>query len=157
MFILEMHLVDDKFFVIYGIVDRSVADHMASMLNQVAVALIQALHVLLILFMVIAPFTNSPPLLVLHFIASIFLWIHWASGIDACFLTLVERKLRGVEDDKSFFYNLVSPVYKLSIDDKTMRQLVMVSSVGLWLVTANKLWHHPEYWRLALLPQPASK
>lgn len=126
---------------------------MADGLNKFLASVIAVLHLAFIVWVVVAPFTNSPAMLVLHAITMPFLWVHWALNADGCFLTLVEKKLRGVSDDKSFFYNLVSPIYLLKgVTDGDVRQAVMYASVLLWCISVNKLATHPEYVRRALVP-----
>lgn len=72
------------------------------------------------------------------------LWIHWITLRDECSLTLLEMKLRGIEDCKeSFFWNVVSPIYKPRTDE-TMRQFIWIASIALWLVTLSKVLKHPE-------------
>jgi hypothetical protein len=122
-------------------------------LNGFLATIVWLLHVAFIAWFVLAPFTNIPSMLVLHAIAFPFLLLHWVTNADACFLTLVEKKLRGVDDGKSFFYNLVSPIYLLNgISDADLRQGVMLGSGVLWLVTVNKLLRDPSIWRRALFP-----
>ena len=74
-----------------------------------------------------------------------FLWFHWILNDDTCALTLIEQKLRGLNPSeckkKSFFFNLVSPVYK--IQDDAIRQAAWVASIGLWLVTVSKVMKRP--------------
>lgn len=99
------------------------------------------LHVLFSLWVVITPFTNNEPMLVLHLFIMPFLWFHWALHDDTCALTLAERYLRGVEAKESFFHNLVSPVYK--IQDEQMRSFSWTVSVVLWLITLYKVTRRP--------------
>lgn len=127
-------------------------------LNTFLANVIAVLHVLFIVWFTIAPFTNSPPMLVLHFITYPFLLLHWATNVDSCCLTLVEQKLRGVESDRSFFHNLVSPIYLLSaVPDKDLRQGVTLAAGLLWLVTVNKMLTRPQYWREAFNPGSSPK
>jgi len=104
------------------------------------------LHMLLVAWIVITPFQNSEPMLVLHLFSMPFLWLHWLMNDDTCCLTIVECKLRGIEPtdakNKSFFFNLVSPVYK--IQDADVRQLAWVLSIVLWLITLHKVLKRPD-------------
>lgn len=103
-----------------------------------AATLISALHWLFVLFMVWAPFSSNRTALVLHLIIAPFLWIHWLLNDDTCALTLLEKKVRGIDDDsKSFFYALVSPVYK--VRDEELRAVSWMASVLLWAVTLTKV------------------
>lgn len=99
------------------------------------------LHALFLLWVVVVPFTNNEPMLVLHLIIMPFLWFHWLLNDDTCALTLMERHLRGVDHEDSFFHSLVSPVYK--IRDKDARVVSWVVSVLLWLVTVSKVLRRP--------------
>lgn len=84
-------------------------------------------------------------MLVLHLIMIPFLWMHWLLNDDTCALTLIEQKLRGLDASdckkKSFFFNLVSPVYK--IKDDGIRKAAWMASIGLWLVTVSKVMQRP--------------
>lgn len=99
------------------------------------------LHMLFVVWVIVVPFTHNEPMLVLHLIVMPFLWFHWLLADDTCALTLMERHLRGVSSDESFFHNLVSPVYK--IRDQDMRTISWVASVVLWLLTLRKVLKRP--------------
>jgi hypothetical protein len=103
------------------------------------------LHILLVLWVVITPFTQNEPMLVLHLIMMPFLWFHWILWDDTCALTILEQKLRGIDpsecSEKSFFFNLVSPVYK--IQDESVRKASWVISIILWLITLSKVMKRP--------------
>ena len=99
------------------------------------------LHLLFVLWVLVVPFTSSEPMLVLHLMVMPFLWLHWLVNDDTCALTLMERHLRGVSAEESFFHNLVSPVYK--IRDGDLRSLCWLLSVLLWLVTLSKVLRRP--------------
>ena len=99
------------------------------------------LHLLFLLWVVIVPFTSNEPMLVLHLVVMPFLWVHWLMNDDTCALTLMERHLRGVPSEESFFHKLVSPVYK--IRDSQVRGLSWFISVGLWLITLSKVMKRP--------------
>jgi hypothetical protein len=110
------------------------------------------LHVLFVLWVIVTPFTNNEPMLVLHLIVMPFLWFHWLLNDDTCALTLAERTLRGVPSEESFFHNLVSPVYK--IRDSDLRSASWAISVLLWLATLAKVLRRPDMIRDAFLGRP---
>lgn len=103
--------------------------------------LVWLLHMAFVLWVVIVPFTNNEPMLVLHLIVMPFLWFHWLVNNDTCALTLMERGLRGVSEQESFFHNLVSPVYK--IQDGQLRVVCWVASFVLWFITLRKVMKRP--------------
>ena len=106
--------------------------------SALVAGLISALHWAFVLFMAWAPFSSNRTALVLHLVLTPFLWLHWLLNDDTCALTMLEKKVRGLEDDsKSFFYALVSPVYK--VRDQQVRGLAWVLSVALWLVTLSRV------------------
>ncbi len=89
-------------------------------------------------FMIAAPFGSSRQALVLHALVTPFLWVHWALNDDTCFLTLVEKRLRGLQDNSdSFMHRLVSPIY--NIRDADVRAWSWAASVALWLVTLSRV------------------
>lgn len=99
------------------------------------------LHLLFLLWVVVTPFTNNEPMLVLHLMVMPFLWFHWWLNDDTCALTLMEQHLRGVQQEDSFFHSLVSPVYK--IRDSDMRTVSWIASIVLWLITLSKVMRRP--------------
>lgn len=95
-------------------------------------------HAAFLAFMVLAPFSSNRQALVLHALVTPFLWVHWALNDDTCFLTLVEKRLRGVHDNNdSFMHQLVSPIY--AIRDADVRAWSWAASIALWLVTLSRV------------------
>ena len=99
--------------------------------------LIWVLHAAYIAFMALAPFSSSRTLLVMHALTTPALWVHWLLNDDQCALTMLEKAVRGVGDDRSFFHALVSPVYK--VRDADVRAACWVASAALWAVTMSKV------------------
>lgn len=84
-------------------------------LNDLLANIVFVIHVLVVIFFVYAPLSNSPTLWVLALISSVFTMSHWAMpgpGQDTCCLTVCERWLRGCDKGDSFFHNIMSPIYK---------------------------------------------
>jgi hypothetical protein len=121
------------------------------MLSSVLATLIWVLHMLFVLWVVITPFTNNEPLLVLHLMVMPFIWFHWLVNDDTCALTIMERQLRGVHSNDSFFHNLVSPIYK--IEDNDIRAASWIISIALWLITLTKVLQRPGIVRRVFLAQ----
>lgn len=125
------------------------------MLSQALANIVWCLHILFIVWMVVVPFTNNEPMLVLHAVVVPFLWLHWAMSEDTCALTVAERWLRGVEKSESFFHNLMSPIYVIQDDD--VRKWSWVASIVLWLVTMSKVMKKPHIFKDVLLPWTRTK
>lgn len=83
---------------------------------QILANIVRLLHILFILFMLVIPFTNNNFLLNLYIIIVPFLFFHWATNDDTCFLTIVECNLRGVSKSNAFMQSLISPIYKVPND-----------------------------------------
>jgi hypothetical protein len=76
--------------------------------------LISIFHTIVVLFVLIAPFTNIPSLLILHITFSISLLVHWWFNNDECSLTYIESKLRGLDRTEGFTYKFIAPMYNIS-------------------------------------------
>ena len=74
-------------------------------------------HLSVILFVLFAPFTNIPAILVLHITFAICLIAHWYTNSNACSLTVFESYLRGLPSKDTFMHQLISPIYDISSSD----------------------------------------
>ena len=97
------------------------------------------LHVLIILFILIAPFTNLTALLILHITFSISLLVHWVFNSDECSLTLLESQLRGIHRNESFSYKFISPVYNMCKTDWSY--FCYIITISLMCISIYKLYH----------------
>lgn len=112
---------------------------------NVGATFIRLLHYAFIMFYVIAPFTNNSSLLLLHLMTGPLLWVHWYTLSDECSLTLLECWFRGIpysQRQESFFFNLVSPIYKFK-SDADVRKFIWIVSIALWMVTLIKVLNNP--------------
>ena len=113
------------------------------MLNIILSQVIFVLHACLLAFIVLTPLLDITgavdmpiELLLLHSMACCMILIHWACNNSACFLTILETKLRGLEKcEESFMHALVSPVYEYNATHETyianrLLVLVMAYSMG---------------------------
>ncbi len=76
--------------------------------------IIQIIHYLIIAFILLAPFSNLAPILILNISSCWSLLVHWYANNDICCLTLLEGKLRGINYQQGFLHQFISPVYKIS-------------------------------------------
>lgn len=91
---------------------------------------VRCLHGAFVALNVIAPLSPYPELWRYHALVMPFLYLHWITNDDTCALTLLERKLRGVSCDDSFFHSLVSPVYKFKAGT-----FIWFASLVLWIIS----------------------
>ena len=121
---------------------------------------VMVLHVLFVVFMIYAPFSGFPQLIVLHAITTPFIMFHWLLANDTCCLTLCERWLRGCEAEESFFHSLVSPVYMAAVpgcgpvSDAALSRWVWIVTLVLWSVSVGRLVRNPEWVKQAFCPPP---
>ena len=115
---------------------------------------IQFIHVLVILFIIGAPFFGGDYLLSLHFIIVPFIMLHWITNQSVCALTEIEKLVRGgCESKDTFFGQVMDPIYKSESflgrlaapfytfeDEETETLAVWVCLTGLWIITLCKLW-----------------
>lgn len=76
--------------------------------------LIWTFHTLVILFILLGPFLNSPALWVLHITFSLSLLVHWYGNNNMCSLSIFEAKLRGLDYTDSFSHQFIAPIYDIS-------------------------------------------
>lgn len=101
--------------------------------------IIRIFHILIILFVLIAPFTNLTALLILHITFSISLLVHWAFNSNECSLTLLESQLRGLPRNESFSYKFISPIYNISNTDWS--SFCYIITISLMCLSIYKLYH----------------
>lgn len=105
---------------------------------EIAALLVRAIHLGFIAWMIYAPFSGIDEFLVLHVILVPFLMLHWLTSSSGCFLTLLEKKMRGLDtDDESFIHSIVAPIYV--IDDASLKYAVMATTLGLWAVSLRRV------------------
>ncbi len=102
--------------------------------------IINTFHILLVLFTIIAPFTNRPGLLLLHISYSVSLLTHWYLNSNSCCLTLLESSLTGKDSNDTFMHKLISPMYSISESD--LSTLVWIFTILLMLISSYKLYNY---------------
>jgi len=93
-----------------------------------------------LIWIVYSPFSSQASIVLMAAILHPFLWLHWRLNSNICCLTLLECKLRGIEEQqhKSFFYNLLAPIYTPQSDD-VIKALMWKISIALWIVAVGRL------------------
>lgn len=95
------------------------------------------LHILVILFVILAPFSNIPSILIIHIAFSFSLLAHWLANNNACSLTFMEAQLRGIDVKDSFTYQFISPVYDISKTDWS--RICYIATIILLIISIYKL------------------
>ena len=113
---------------------------------KILLYLIVALHALLVLFLVIIPFTNITPLIFLHSVIIPFIILHWILNNNTCALTLAEFKIREyinggpVDRSQCFMARLMDPVYDFKKNNHSRRHFLYFSMLFLWSISCYKLY-----------------
>ncbi len=116
-----------------------------SLINDGILLLINILHIIVIIFVIGAPFSNSNYLLFMHVIIIPFIMLHWALNNNSCSLTLMEKFIRektyGVEanDDECFTYQFIAPIYDFNKNHESFSNFLYVTTFGLWSISVYNL------------------
>jgi hypothetical protein len=86
------------------------------MKSELVANIIWLIHVLVVILMVLVPLFGNKKYVSMYILIVPFLFFHWATNDDTCFLTILERKLRNVEKKDAFLQKLISPIYLLPND-----------------------------------------
>lgn len=105
--------------------------------NTFLANIIYVFHILVILFVIFAPFSNIPSILIIHIAFSFSLLVHWIANNNACSLTYMESKLRGIDVKESFTHQFISPVYDISKTDWS--KICYIATIILLMISVYKL------------------
>ena len=112
-----------------------------AIINDSILFLISVLHVMVILFVVCAPFSNSNYLLIMHIIIIPFILLHWYLNNNTCSLTVIEKfvkdKTEGQDANKEdcFTYKFIAPIYDFNKNTKDFSNFTYAITIGLWLIS----------------------
>jgi hypothetical protein len=109
-------------------------------MNTVLANAIWVFHLGVVLFVLLAPFSNILPLLLLHIVFSLSLLLHWVANNNVCSLSVLEAKLRGTTFQQSFTHKFIAPVYDMS--QTSYSRLCYVVVIALMVTSAYKMYTH---------------
>lgn len=105
--------------------------------------LIKIIHICVILFVVIIPFTGSPYLLLLHSVFIPFLLLHWVTNDNTCVLTTLEKHFRGIktkeEEKECITCNLINPIFGFKKSYSELSFYIYCITIGMWLLSISRL------------------
>jgi len=104
---------------------------------------IYTFHIFIVLFILIAPFSNIPAILILHIVFGIGLIIHWLVNSNNCILTILESQLRGISQDNTFSHQFISPIYDIS--ETEWSTFCYVITIFLIIVSLYRLQNLQEF------------
>lgn len=101
--------------------------------------IIYAFHVAVIIFILLAPFSNIPAFLILHVTFSFSLLLHWYNNNNECSLTYMEAKLRGLDRTESFTHKFIAPLYDISRTEWS--RICYIVTIVLMFVSIHYLYN----------------
>lgn len=106
--------------------------------------LITVLHMIVVLFIIITPFTNSNYLLTMHAFIVPFIIFHWWMSSNICSLTVAENYVRsklypGSPIDDCFTYKFIAPIYDFNKNYENYSKFTYGLTFSLWIITIYKL------------------
>lgn len=116
-----------------------------SLLNDTILTLITVLHLIVIIFVLAAPFSNSNYLLSLHAILLPFILLHWWLNNNTCSLTVAEKFIRqqaygdNANESDCFSYKFIAPIYDFNKNHEAYSMFTYILALSLWGVTVYNL------------------
>ena len=120
-------------------------------MKEIILNIIILVHVLVLIFCIITPFTNSTYLLFLHSIIIPFIMFHWILNDNTCALTLFEKQLRSqingstINDSDCFTCKIIHPIYDFKNNHKQFSVFIYTTAILLWSVSVYKLYSKYNY------------
>jgi len=114
-------------------------------INDSILTLITVLHLIVILFILIAPFSNSNYLLTLHIIIIPFIMLHWWLNNNTCSLTMAEKFIRQQaygdipNMDECFTYKFISPIYDFNKNYESYSTFSYLALGTLWGISVYNI------------------
>ncbi len=116
-----------------------------SLINDSILLSISVLHIMVVLFVFMAPFSDNTGLLFMHTIVVPFIIFHWIMNNNNCILTSIEKHVKkislGVKSPKKdiFVYQFIAPIYDFNNNHKNYSMFIYSFTAILWLISALQL------------------
>lgn len=116
-----------------------------SFINDSLVILINIIHLIVIVFVLAAPFSSSNYLILLHVIVIPFIILHWLLNNNTCCLTVAEKYIRekntgfSVKEGDCFTYQLVAPIYDFNKDNQSFSIFIYLLTISLWIISVYNI------------------
>lgn len=115
-------------------------------MNELFLQIITFVHILVILFIIIVPFTSCNYLLLLYIIVVPFIVFHWVINDNTCALTLLEQHVRSelygepTNRNDCFTARLIEPIYDFANDYQSFSTAIYIGVFLLWALAVYKLY-----------------
>jgi len=118
---------------------------MINIIEEIKLKIILICHLIIILFVVLTPLSDSNYLLFMHSIIIPFIIFHWVTNNNMCSLTLVEKEIRkkinkNYNNNDCFTCKIIEPVYDFKNNHNKRRKFIYSATIFLWFVSITKLY-----------------
>lgn len=116
-----------------------------SFINDSLLIMINIIHLIVIIFVLAAPFSNSNYLMLLHIIVVPFIMLHWLLNNNTCCLTVAEKYIRQktittkIKEEDCFTYQLIAPIYDFSKNHEGFATFIYILTISVWLLSVYNL------------------
>ena len=116
------------------------------MMIDLLLKIVSLLHILFVIFVIVAPFMGSNYFLMLHAIFIPFIIMHWICNDNTCVLTIIERNLKKklygkVDEQECITCKLIEPVYDFRKNYAQFSLIIYAIAIFLWLITVGNLYY----------------
>jgi hypothetical protein len=114
-------------------------------INETILLFINVLHIIVIIFVLCAPFSGSNYFLSLHVMLVPFILLHWILNNNTCSLTVAEKFIREkaygkpVKEDDCYSFKLIAPIYDFNKNHESYSNFTYILTVSLWLVSVYNM------------------
>lgn len=112
--------------------------------NLLLADLIFIFHCIVVLFILFAPFTNIPAILILHITFALSLIVHWRANSNVCSLSILEAHLRGLDSRQdAFTHKFIAPMYDISSTEWS--NIVWIITLIVLCISIYKLYNTDKF------------
>lgn len=110
-------------------------------INESLLILINIIHIIVIIFVLCVPFSNSNYLLLVHIVVVPFIMLHWILNNNTCCLTIAEKYIRQelsqtkINEEDCFTYKLIAPIYDFNKNYKNFDTFIYILTLSTWLIS----------------------
>lgn len=116
-----------------------------SFINDSLLILINIIHLIVIIFVLATPFSNSNYLMLLHIIVVPFIMLHWLLNNNTCCLTVAEKYIRQkttstkIKEEDCFTYQIIAPIYDFSKNYEAFSTFIYILTTSVWLLSVYNI------------------
>ena len=116
-----------------------------SLINDSIIILISVLHILVVLFVILIPFSDNDALMFLHVMVVPFILAHWIMNNNKCCLSVAENEVRKMTNGTksstkdTFVYQFIAPIYDFNKNYEQYSAFIYGVTILLWLTSAYNL------------------